>query len=166
MLNNTPLPEIFIGKTLVNQRILNYQENKHGILSNALAIATSTTAKPETKSIWYSKEHVQTWLDEMNLMNADGIRFYFAAYGVEEDVAQAGQLCLVAVLTSLDNNNHKDIIYEDAACYGERLLATNSRDLNLDDVFDKEKPKEFNYGSLCPPACASMDSAFPLAEES
>ena len=162
---NTPLPEIFIGKTIANERIVNFLENKYDMLSSAIAVATSIEDKPETKCIWYSKDHVQTWLDEIDIMNADGIRFYFGAYGNAEAVSQAGQLCLVMVLTESNGGGHKDIIYENTDCYEDRLGATE-RGRNIEDLEVAGKAKEFNYGSLCPPACISGDSSFPLAEES
>lgn len=97
MLNNDsvkPLPEIFIGSDEVARRVDNYISNKYPILQTAQKLKGQE--KNETKSIWYSKEQVETWLNEMNLINATGMRAYFGAYGDNEGVAP-GQLCLNVV---------------------------------------------------------------------
>src|SRR5687768_14057983 len=92
----TPLPAIFIGTEKVNQRVDLYLENKRPLLSQALS--TGGTTREETRSVWYSKEHIETLLSEIALMNGDGIRIHFGAYENDNDLAP-GQLCLLMMIT-------------------------------------------------------------------
>jgi hypothetical protein len=155
-----PLPPIFVPKEMISDRVNRFLQTKHNVLSDQL---TGTgPSRMDTRSIWYSKEHVQTWLDEINLMGADGMRVYFGAYGPENEDAE-GQLCLLMVLTKSDNGLHKDIILEDEA--PERMQETRKLRSILTEDGDKgkKKPKEYNYGSPCPPICPdSNEQAFPL----
>lgn len=154
------LPAIFIGKDKINQRVKLYQQNKHPLLSEA--ISSPGNPRQDTKSIWYSKEHVETWLNEMNQMGASGVRVYFGAY--EEDAELApGQLCLLMVLTRLSANgySHKDIILENEPDFEERLQLAQARSLDGETDTPGGTPREYNYGSPCPPICPYEDPAFP-----
>jgi hypothetical protein len=145
-----PLPDIFIGTEKVNTMVEKYQSEKYPLLQTVQAAKGS--GRTETKSVWFSKEHVQTWLSEMELMNANGMRVYFGAYEEDHPVAP-GQQCLVVMLTRLATNGtgNIDIIYENEADFEDRQNATaNSRDTSFDE---KPTPKPFNYGSPCPPIC-------------
>jgi len=155
-----PLPAIFIGKESINNRVNNYLSNKHPLLRNAQKAISDE--REETKTIWYSREHIETWLNEMNLLNADGMRIYFGAYG-EEDTDVAGQLCLLMVLTRTAENSttHDDIIYENEPDFADRSAETNSRSINEDGLEGEGNPKEFNYGSPCPPICRDQNPSFP-----
>ncbi len=53
--------------------------------------------KEDTKSIWYSKEHIEILLEEIRVWKADGLRIYLGEY--EEAAIAPGQLCLLMVLT-------------------------------------------------------------------
>lgn len=145
----TPLPRIFIDKGTLRRRVNLFLQNKHRILSQAMS--SQDVQRVETRSIWYSKDHVQSWLDEMNLMGADGMRVYLGTY---EEGMSAGQLCLLMVLTRLgeDDQTHWDIILEDEPGFQERLDA--SRAITLDEPGEEECGKQYNYGSPCPPICA------------
>lgn len=101
-----PLPFFFVGKTLTNERILRFAQTKHPVLSEKIS-------KPDTRSIWYTKEHITFLLEEMEKANADGLRIYFGAYG-EKDT-YSGQLCLLMVMTKPDEltGGHSDITLED-----------------------------------------------------
>jgi hypothetical protein len=155
-----PLPPIFVGKDIINQRVKLFMQNKHPLLSEALT--AGGTPREETRTIWYSKEHVATWLNEMELMNADGMRVYFGAYGNEEN-RPVGQMCLLMVLTraGADGQSHKDIILEREPDFDTRVQAGLSRSRSFGDGNDEGKPREYNYGAPCPPICAGNDPAFP-----
>lgn len=165
-----PLPEIFVGKEVINQRVRNFLQSKHPILSQALSEAGAP--REETRSIWYSRDHIATWVDEMDLMEADGMRVYLGAYG-EEEAPAPGQLCLLMVLTraASDGNVHADIILEDETGYDQRQQTARKRSmengltqggLTGGDLFaGAGLPREYNYGSPCPPVCNGQGPAFP-----
>ncbi|MFT3911056.1 MAG: hypothetical protein QM737_16675 [Ferruginibacter sp.] len=143
-----PLPNIFISKEVKESRVNNYLTDKYPLLINAQK--EQDTERTETKSIWYSKEHLETWLNELAIMDADGMRIYFGAYN-EEESPVAGQLCLLMVLTRETETGHADIVYEDEPVFEERLNASpNFR--TITDI-DNKVPKQFNYGAPCPPIC-------------
>ncbi|MFN8288947.1 MAG: hypothetical protein U0U70_01700 [Chitinophagaceae bacterium] len=148
-----PLPEIFIGTEKVNQRITLYMQNKRPLLNGALS--TGGTTREETKSIWYSKEHLETLLSEINLMQGDGIRIYFGAYESDNDIAP-DQLCLLMMVTrpGVTAGSHADIIYENEPGFAERKEATTrSKAFHGNDSDTEGRPKPFNYGAPCPPIC-------------
>ena len=128
-----PLPFFFVGKTLTNERILRFAQTKHPVLSEKIS-------KPDTRSIWYTKEHITFLLEEMEKANADGLRIYFGAYG-EKDTYN-GQLCLLMVMTKPDEltGGHSDITLEDQPDFQLRSAEGNT-------------PRDFNVGSPCPPMC-------------
>lgn len=132
----TPLPFFFVGKTLTNQRISNFLATKHAILSEGLG-------KTDTKSVWYTRDHIAQLLEEMNRSGADGLRVYFGAYG--ENETYSGQLCLLMVMTEPkgQTGGHKDITIEDAADFQARSI-------------DENRTRDFNVGSPCPPICDSI----------
>ncbi len=148
----TPLPDIFIGSEKVYERANLYLDNKRPLLTQALNEGGGY--KEETKSVWYSKEHIETWLAEINLMDADGMRIYFGAYEHNSELAP-DQLCLVMMLTRPKQNGqgHEDIIYENEPGFDGRAQITQSRSFNT-STFDSEgTPRPFNYGAPCPPIC-------------
>jgi hypothetical protein len=131
----TPLPNFFVGKTITNNRVTQFMATKHGLLSDALG-------KTETRAIWYSRDHVEQWLQEIDKAEGDGLRVYFGAYSENEDYA--GQLCLLMVVTQANTSNgsHTDITIEDAPDFEARAFkAGNGRN------------RDFNIGSPCPPIC-------------
>lgn len=145
-----PLPDIFIGTEKVKTMAEKYISEKYPLLQAAQK--AKGTNRDETKSVWYSKEHVQTWLAEMELMNANGMRVYFGAYDEAHHIAP-GQQCLVVMLTrpSADGIGNTDIVYENEPGFEERENASpNSKAISFDD---EPTPKPFNYGSPCPPIC-------------
>ena len=147
-----PLPDIFIGGEIISTRVDKYLTDKYPILKAAQQNISS--GREETKSIWYTKDHIQTWLNEMDLMSADGMRVYFGSYS-DESMAP-GQLCLLMVLTrpSANGLSHEDIIYENEPGFMERQNAgVNSRSITENTFGSGENPKQFNYGSPCPPIC-------------
>lgn len=148
-----PLPPIFISEAITQQRIARYAANKHPLLSNALVVGGNF--KDDTKSIWYSKEHIETWLDEINYSNADGMRIYFGEYG-QEDGAFAGQLCLIMVTTRLNTvtGGHEDIVLENEPDFADRLeVYEQNQSVSKDCSDNLESEKGYNYGAPCPPIC-------------
>jgi len=138
--NAQPLPFFFVGKTITNQRIANFQGSKHPLLSDAIG-------KPETKAIWYTRDHITQLLSEMSNADADGLRIYFGTYGEGENYP--GQLCLLMVMTQAgENGSHVDISIEDATDFQARSL-------------DVTNPRDFNVGSPCPPICDVIGMEYP-----
>ena len=111
---------------------------KHGLLSNAIN-------KPDTKSVWYSREHIQGLLDEMIHANADGLRIYFGAYSENHEYSK--QLCLLMVMTRLNSQRgfQADFSIEDEPDFSERSA--------LERGITDFKKKDYNVGSPCPPIC-------------
>jgi hypothetical protein len=143
----TPLPGFFIGKDLTYQRISNYISQKHGLLTQALG-------RPDTRSVWYAKEHLNQLLQEIENVRGDGLRIFFGAY--ESSHEYAGQTCLLMVVTRAEamsdgQISHQNVVIEEEVGYKIRKEATKDLTLEDDDLFDK--PKDFNHGSPCPPLC-------------
>lgn len=153
-----PLPEIFVGKDIVNARVKLYLQNKHPLLSQELS--KDGVGRLDTRNVWYSKEYLQTLMNEMVYLNADGVRIYFGAYGNEEGRPE-GQLCLLMVLTRPSSTGHKDIVLEDEPDFEARKNQILSRSFNGGLNLNDEVPREYNYGSPCPPICFTDDQAFP-----
>ncbi|MXV14809.1 hypothetical protein [Hufsiella ginkgonis] len=128
-----PLPYFFVGGTVTNQRKARFRATKYPLLAAAIG-------KPDTRSVWYSREHIEKLLWEMNHADADGLRVYFGAYAATD--THSDQLCLLMVMTvpNTSTGGHTDITIEDAADYRDRAI-------------DEETPRDFNVGSPCPPAC-------------
>lgn len=130
------LPFFFVGKTTTKARIARYAETKHPVLSREMN-------KPDTKSIWYTKEHISFLLDEMNNADADGLRIYFGAYGEQENYS--GQTCLLMVMTKPgEQTGHIDISVEDEPDFQARSVDGSGR-------------RDFNVGNPCPPMCDDGD---------
>lgn len=148
-----PLPDILVDQSVINDRVRNFQTNKYPILDAALKEINSHLQ--ETKSIWYSRAHIESILAEMDITGADGVRVYFGAYGQSEAFAP-GQLCLMMVLTRSGTlgAGQTDIVYENEADYVDRINLSRSRSI------ENGQPKQFNYGSPCPPICIT-DPAYP-----
>lgn len=134
-----PLPFFFVGKAITNERILRFKNTKHKLLSDAIG-------KTDTKAVWYTKEHISHLLEEMNKVDADGLRIYFGSYGEKEQFG--GQLCLLMVMTKAEGNSHKDITIEDSNDFKAR---------SIDDM----QSRDFNVGSPCPPICDDDGMEFP-----
>jgi hypothetical protein len=137
--NVKPLPFFFVGKDVTNERINKFLTTKYDLLSDAIG-------KPDTRSIWYSKEHVEGWLSEINLANADGLRIYFGSYE-ETHPSYPKQTCLLMVLTREDSQPgvHGDISIEDEPDFALRSQTERS-------IVDFTE-RDYNVGSPCPPIC-------------
>jgi hypothetical protein len=154
--SNTPLPEIFVGKAVVTARVKNFLTVKYPKLNETLN-------GKDTRAVWYSREHLETILDEMRMLSADGLRVYFGAY---EDTHKSapGQVCLLLVPTRASaNDGHADVIIEDESGFAERVnLGEQSKGIfdntNLPSTeTEEEQSKGFNYGHPCPPYGSNID---------
>jgi hypothetical protein len=141
-----PLPSFYIGKSITDERISNYATNKHPILSQAIG-------KPDTKNIWYSKEHVAKLLEEIEAAGGDGLRINLGMY--ESSHEFAGQLCLLMTttreITSGGQVFHQNVVLEQEPGFDLRSALPRSVLFPGDDFMAVKK--DFNYGSPCPPRC-------------
>ncbi|MBW8684353.1 hypothetical protein [Chitinophaga rhizophila] len=142
-----PLPFFYVGQKTTAERITRYQKNKHSLLTQA-------AGRPDTRSVWYSKEHFAKLLDEIEYAGGDGIRVYFGTY--EDGHQFAGQTCLLFVTTrekQIGNSiTHANVILEKEANYADR--SSMEREVILfpgDDPM--EDIRDFNMGIPCPPRC-------------
>jgi hypothetical protein len=132
-----PLPSFFVGKQVTKDRIDRFIAEKHPLLSGAIGT-------PDTKAIWYSKDHVAQWLAEMDKAGADGMRIYFGMQGAEDEYPN--QTCLLMVMTRADMQTgvHTDFTIEDSPDFADRRFRPGNREGNR---------RDFNTGSPCPPVC-------------
>jgi hypothetical protein len=141
-----PLPFFFVGKAVTNERINNYAVNKHNLLSQAIG-------KPDTKNIWYSKEHLAKLLEEIELAGGDGIRIHIGMYEASHEFS--GQLCLLMTTTrevlSGETVIHKNVFIEDEPDFSQRSVLPRSGAFPGNDQLSGKR--DFNYGSPCPPRC-------------
>jgi hypothetical protein len=143
-----PLPVAFVSKTNASLRIEQFQNGKHGLLSNALGRA-------DTKAVWYAINHLKQLLEELEYQQASGMRAYFATYP-DTHPDYPGQLCLIMVPTKANANmEHEDIILDDQPGFGDRLAGFDPNDI-------EEMYLNFNFGSPCPPACGKHRMRYPL----
>jgi hypothetical protein len=144
----TPLPYFYVGQNITNDRIARFKDGKHVKLSKELG-------KSDTRSIWYSKDHFQKLLEEIELAGGDGIRVYFGEY--EPGHEYEGQLCLLFRTTrELIKNNalhHINVILENEPDYPER--STLEREMKPFPLINptEQDERDFNLGQACPPRC-------------
>ena len=60
--------------------VANYATHAGYVDQTASEIQSKTKKKPETRSIWFSKERLQSMLDQLETEKGDGVRFYMATY--------------------------------------------------------------------------------------
>jgi len=142
-----PLPFFYVGQKATADRITRFKNQKHNVLSQALG-------KPDTRSVWYSKEHFVKLLEEIEYAGGDGIRVNFGAY--EDGHPYAGQTCLLFNVTrekEVGNTIvHSNVHLEREPDFPER--SSRERDIILfpgESIGDDEK--DFNLGLPCPPRC-------------
>lgn len=140
-----PLPAFFLDSAAANQRIQKFMDSKHLLLSDALE-------RTDTKSIWYSFEHLQSLYKELIYLNADGLRIYFGAYS-DDHPDYPGQLCLVMVPTRCDDEcetygseSNADVIMEEDVDFPARPGRSGADDAR----------KALNYGAPCPTICPTQ----------
>jgi hypothetical protein len=158
------LPYFFVGQEIARKRIANFMNSTYPLLTQ--------NSRAETKSIWYSFDHIKALYEELDYLGASGLRIYLGAYLpsntedenaiVTEDAvkhaAVAGQISLLMVPTipytaANSESRHTDLIIEDLPDFEDRLMG-----LTLEE-FLSTKPN--NAGSPCPPACIEGDTKFP-----
>ncbi len=138
-----PLPYFFISQDVVEKRVANFVENKHSVLTEALG-------KMDTKNIWYSLDHIEKLLQEIKLVNGDGLRIFFGMY--EPTHRFAGQLCLVMNPTRPNaKGGHDNVILENEPDFEKR--STFERSVRFPKGDDPSVVWGYNYGSPCPPSC-------------
>lgn len=145
-----PLPFFYVGKQLTTERTTRFKDQKHNLLSQALG-------KPDTRSVWYSKEHFTKLLEEIEFAGGDGIRIQFGVYETGHDYA--GQTCLLFNTTRerLVGNvvTHVNVVLENEADYPER--SSLPREIIEFPGGSIGGIKDFNLGSPCPPSCEGGD---------
>lgn len=147
-----PLPTFFLKKSDANDRITKFRDNKHPLLSEAMGAT-------ETKSVWYSFQHIENLYKELVFLNADGLRIYFGEYDTTHPDFP-DQLCLIMVPTRFNGSTnpgegHEDVIMEEDDDFAQR---PGSQAFLEGDI-----PKAFNYGSPCPSLCpTSFESKYPF----
>lgn len=158
-----PLPMGFLSQDLINNRTWLYKMRLQPEAPPELNIPIVEPDK-ETRSVWYSKEQVQTWLNEIEHYNGDGLRIYFGRKGNEPNPVDPlhtfppapGQLCLVMVITKpgIERDAHTNVVYERQADYNDRHAAT----LELER---QTGAKGINAGSYRPPMPIPEGPDFP-----
>lgn len=150
--NVKPLPETFIDKGQVNERVKNYETKKLPLLSEALG-------RSDSKSGWYSLLQFEALVKEMYYLNADGLRVYFGAYS-DTDPVYPGQLTVIFVPTfyNAETGNHEDIVIDDIENFDTRKLKTNT-DAKAVGV---EVEKNIDTLALCPPYCKEQGFLYPF----
>jgi hypothetical protein len=135
---NLPLPFFFISQDLVDQRVSAFISQKNNLLSDALG-------KPDTQSIWYSRDHIAGLLTEIDHASGDGLRVYLGMY--ESGHQYEGQLCLVmnATRPPVSGSGHQDVILENEPDF----VARSGTEKGADGLWEKG----YNLGSPCPPIC-------------
>ncbi|HVM88697.1 MAG TPA: hypothetical protein VMT76_10960 [Puia sp.] len=121
----------FVNKNHVDKVIRTYKKERWVHNSNRIG-------KEDSLSAWFSIEEIEEFIAMCKNHNADGIKFYFAAY--PEDFAPkpeyAGRQTIVMVATKAketeDGSMNKDVYYEKDGA--SEILA-------------------YNVGNLCPPIC-------------
>lgn len=136
-----PLPWFFIGKQLTDDRIDLFVSNKQPLLSQALG-------REDTRSVWYSKEHIVKLLEEIDHAGGDGLRIYFGMYEATHPEFP-GQTCLLMAVTRAAQKGEKSI--------HERVSLENEPDFiqrsSLPRDFNQPYGRDFNFGSPCPSLC-------------
>lgn len=144
------LPTFFLAKNEADNRIAKFMDNKHALLSDA-------KGSTDTKSIWYSFQHIENLYKELVFLNADGLRIYFGEYA-DNHLDFPNQLCLVMIPTRANEEDpigHEDVIMEDDADFPLRP--------GSGPFVEEEESKAFNYGSPCPSLCPrSFESKYPF----
>lgn len=141
MTTSKPLPIFFVGKDITTQRKDRFMSDKYPALCNALG-------KEDTRSIWYSREHLQRLLDEIDHANGNGLRIHLGMY--ESGHEFAGQLCFVMNVTRRigETGGTVDVILEEEPDFPERSILERST-----DPTGRTTRKDLNFGSPCPPRC-------------
>lgn len=155
------LPIGFLSQELINNRTLLYKRRNQKEVPKDVPLIEP---EKDTRWVWYAKEQVQTWLNEIEHYNGDGIRIYFGRKGNEPNPndplhafpPEPGQLCLIMMITQAgsEKDSHVNVVYERQADYEERCLAT----LGFEHPNGQ---KGINAGSYHPPMALVEGPDFP-----
>ena len=141
-----PLPFFYVGKQISKERTTRFKDQKHNLLTQALG-------KPDTRSIWYSKEHFTKLLEEIDFAGGDGIRIQFGMYEAGHEFE--GQTCLLFNTTRevVVNNvvKHQNVVLENEPDYLDR--SSLPREIIQFPDGSIGTIRDFNLGSPCPPSC-------------
>ncbi|SEO51039.1 hypothetical protein [Mucilaginibacter sp. OK283] len=145
---NKPLPFFFISQELADQRTSAFLNEKNNLLSNAIG-------KPDTRSIWYSRDHIAGLLEEIDFAGGDGLRIFLGMYEATHPNF-ANQLCLIMNPTRAvqagEFTIHENVILENEPEFLTRSAMARGGELPLgENLFNPQKG--FNLGSPCPPIC-------------
>lgn len=154
------IPGFFIGTKNADTLIRNFQEKRLPQLNLQLK------GGAETKSTWYDIAHIKELYEELEYLNADGVRVYFGAYSdgtIMNGQDVSGQICIVMVPTTYNESalKHRDLLLEETANFDQRpgsehFIGNNGNNSELNRGFDEGKP--------CPPLCDEHEPRFPLSE--
>jgi hypothetical protein len=158
------LPIGFLSQELINNRTSLYKMRNQPVLTPEFNVPLIEPEK-ETRWVWYAKEQVQTWLNEIEHYNGDGIRIYFGRKGDEPNPVdpfhafppEPGQLCLIMMITQAgsEKDSHINVVYERQPDYNQRCLATPGFENS------ESRPRGINAGSYCPPMTIVEGPDFP-----
>ena len=126
-----PVPSFFVGQEVAQKMINNYVDKKY-------QNACKHLGKEDTRSVWYTKDHIEKLLKEIDISNGSGLRFYFGAYG-DDHKEFAGQTCL--------------IVYPTRKKYVENKPVDIDIVVEKEDSFPNRIQEGFNFGRPCPPKC-------------
>ncbi|MGD1959790.1 MAG: hypothetical protein ACFB2Y_13100 [Fulvivirga sp.] len=142
--NIKALPYFYVGKKLTDERIARFLKRRYPALCQELG-------RDDTRSIWYTREHIAQLLEEIDNANGNGIRMHFGVY--EEGHRYEGQLCIVSNVTREVTKNGADynlnVKVEDEPDFIERHALWE----------EKQAFEDFNFGAPCPPRCDESDDA-------
>ncbi|MBS1628121.1 MAG: hypothetical protein JSR09_05350 [Bacteroidetes bacterium] len=124
----------------VDKVIKNYKQERWAHNSERLG-------KEDSLSAWWSIEEIEEFIAEAKSHNADGIKFYFAAY--DETTTQTPEYVGLQTLVMVGTKQKQNI---------------DGTTKNKDVYVQTEKGNEivaYNMGRLCPPFCGSANPVPP-----
>lgn len=141
------LPFFYVGKEMTDQRINTFINDRYPSLCKS--IKKHCGKKEDTRSIWYTRDHIAELLEEIDKVKGNGLRMCFGVY--EEGHDYAGQLCIVSKVTKEVSNKkgvsfNEDIEMEKQSDFTERLTLWEER----------QALEDFNFGHPCPPLCGNI----------
>ncbi|MEO1054721.1 MAG: hypothetical protein AAFX87_29080 [Bacteroidota bacterium] len=144
--NIKALPFFYVGKKLTEERIDRFLKRRHPALCEELG-------REDTRSIWYTRDHIAQLLEEIDKAGGNGIRMSFGVY--EEGHRFAGQTCIVSNVTREVSKNGMD--------YNVNVVVENEPDFSERHALWEEKQvfEDFNFGSPCPPRCDEPEETLP-----
>jgi hypothetical protein len=152
-----PLPSSFITSDIVTERVSNYKNGAHQLLSEQLSKNAGEPVE-DTRSVWYSTEQLMEWLSELVHYNGDGLRIYIGQreklkpgerYDDTSGEPRPGQLCLLIVPTKKGEteDSHINMLYKDLPDFEARKAISKTANAG------QEGQRAFNFGGYCPPLC-------------